>query len=242
MLGVPGEVTWPVPALTIPNLWGDPLSGEEIVQRLDEFEGVRLFVERAKAVQPSFELTPANASLIAKICWNLDGIALAIELAAARVKILSLEQIDEHLNDRFHLLAAVCHLAAGDCEGVMDACQRAAVDPALATECAYLMGWAALLRKDPGTAALTLRRVAESKDSPSAGHAQALLAGVRFYQGDFEEAVQWWKAMDPARRAARWSELRVAHRQQGRGPRLSGWETPGEDRTGGGVANGVGIG
>ena len=106
VLGVPGEIAWPVPALTVPNLWGDPLSGEEIVRQIEEFEGVRLFVERAKAVQPSFELTAENAPLIAKICWNLDGIALAIELAAVRVKILSLEQIDTHLSDRFHLLAA----------------------------------------------------------------------------------------------------------------------------------------
>ncbi len=106
VLGIPGEVTWPVPALTVPNLWGEPLSGEEIVSQLDQYEGVQLFVERAKAVQPAFELTPQNAPIIAKICWNLDGIALAIELAAVRVKVLSLEQIDELLNDRFHLLAA----------------------------------------------------------------------------------------------------------------------------------------
>ncbi len=106
VLGVPGELTWPVPALGVPDQWKGPLSGEEIVKQIDQYEGVQLFVERAKAVQPSFQLTADNAPLIAKICWNLDGIALAIELAAVRLKVLSLEQIDTHLNDRFHLLAA----------------------------------------------------------------------------------------------------------------------------------------
>jgi len=101
---------------------------------------------------------------------------------------------------RFHLLAAVCHLAAGDYGAVMEACQRAAADPALATECAYLMGWAMLNRGDSGTAALTLRRVSESTDSPSAAHAQALLADLRFSQGDYEEAIQWWKALPPQQR------------------------------------------
>jgi tetratricopeptide (TPR) repeat protein len=103
---------------------------------------------------------------------------------------------------RFQLLAAVCHLAAGDYSAVMDACQRAVDDPALAIECAYVMGWAALLRKDPGTAALTLRRVADSKESPSTAHARALLGAIRFYQGDNEEAIQWWAALDPDHRAA----------------------------------------
>jgi hypothetical protein len=68
-----------------------------------EFDGVRLFVDRAVAVAP-FLLTPANANTVTEICRRLDGIPLAIELAAARVKILSVEQINARLQDRFRLL------------------------------------------------------------------------------------------------------------------------------------------
>jgi tetratricopeptide (TPR) repeat protein len=100
----------------------------------------------------------------------------------------------------FHLLAAICHLAAGNYGAVLDACQHAAVDPTLAVESAYLMSWAYLYRKEPGAAALPLRRVAETATSPSAGHAQALLGGLRFHQRDFEEASHWWKALDPEQR------------------------------------------
>jgi tetratricopeptide (TPR) repeat protein len=103
---------------------------------------------------------------------------------------------------RFQLVAAICHLAAGDYSAAMDASQQAAADPFLAADAAYVMGRAALLRNDAATAALTLRRVAESKDSPSAAHAQALLGGIRFTQGDYDEAIQWWTALDPQRRAA----------------------------------------
>jgi Flp pilus assembly protein TadD len=112
---------------------------------------------------------------------------------------------------RFHLLAAVCHLAAGDYGAVMDACQRAAAEPALAIESAYLMGWAYLYREDAGSAALALRRVAETANSPSAAHAQALLGGLRFHQGAYDEAVQWWKALDPQKRAA-WKFAEPLHK------------------------------
>ena len=106
VLGVPGEVTWSVPTMSVPDLWRGPLDGNELVQNLSQYEGMRLFVERATAAQPSFAIVPENAPVIAKICWALDGIALAIELAAARVKVLTLEQIASHLDDRFHLLSA----------------------------------------------------------------------------------------------------------------------------------------
>ena len=65
---------------------------------------MRLFVERASAVDPAFTITAANAATVAEMCVRLDGIPLAIELAAARVKVLSLEQIHARLNDRFRLL------------------------------------------------------------------------------------------------------------------------------------------
>ena len=65
---------------------------------------MRLFLERATAVQPAFALTRQNAPAVARICQRLDGIPLALELAAARVKVLSAEQIAARLDDRFHLL------------------------------------------------------------------------------------------------------------------------------------------
>ena len=65
---------------------------------------MRLFVERARAVAPSFALTDANADAVAQICRRLDGIPLAIELAAARVRSLPPEQIAARLDDRFRLL------------------------------------------------------------------------------------------------------------------------------------------
>jgi predicted ATPase len=68
------------------------------------YEGVRLFVERATAVRSDFALTESDASFVARICQRLDGIPLAIELAAARVKVLTAEGIAARLDDRFRLL------------------------------------------------------------------------------------------------------------------------------------------
>ncbi len=85
VLQVPGEVIYRVPTLA-------------------EDEAIRLFVDRATATQPAFRLTPENAPVIASICHRLDGIPLALELAAARVRVLSVQDIDARLNDRFRLL------------------------------------------------------------------------------------------------------------------------------------------
>lgn len=71
---------------------------------LTQFEAVRLFIERALAVNPDFRVTNDNAPALAQICYQLDGIPLAIELAAARIKVLNLEKICEKLDDRFKLL------------------------------------------------------------------------------------------------------------------------------------------
>jgi predicted ATPase/class 3 adenylate cyclase len=71
---------------------------------LTQFEAVRLFIERALAVNSNFRVSNENAPSLAQICFQLDGIPLAIELAAARIKVLSVEQICEKLNDRFRLL------------------------------------------------------------------------------------------------------------------------------------------
>ena len=98
-LGVQGEMIWHVPSLSLPDIGHLP-ELEELVQ----YESIRLFTERATLVQPNFTATKENASSIAQICSRLDGIPLAIELAAARIKAMSVDQITERLDDRFHLL------------------------------------------------------------------------------------------------------------------------------------------
>jgi predicted ATPase/DNA-binding SARP family transcriptional activator len=98
-LGVAGEKTWLVPPL------GLPAPGEP-VERAD---AVQLFVERARDVLPGFALTPGNADAIARICRRLDGLPLAIELAAARVRLLPPEQLATRLDDVFGLPAAHTH-------------------------------------------------------------------------------------------------------------------------------------
>ena len=103
-LGIAGERTWPVPSLSIPESWRDEIRGSEAAARLTEYEAARLFIDRALAVRPGFNVTNENAPYIAEICWRLDGIPLAIELAAARIRVLSLDQIASRLSDRFHLL------------------------------------------------------------------------------------------------------------------------------------------
>ena len=80
-LGITGEVTFRVPSLSMPDPDNLPP-----VERLKEYEAVRLFVERAMLNEPRFQITPSNASAVASVCRRLDGIPLAIELAAARVK------------------------------------------------------------------------------------------------------------------------------------------------------------
>jgi non-specific serine/threonine protein kinase len=97
-LDIPGESTYRVPSLALPD------EEERTVGRLAGFEAVRLFVERARLVEPGFALTEGNAPAVAELCRRLDGLPLALELAAARVRLLSVEQIVARLNDRFRLL------------------------------------------------------------------------------------------------------------------------------------------
>jgi predicted ATPase len=99
-LNVEGELNWLVPSLSVPGLLQSPTVGE-----LAGYEAVRLFVERARHRKPTFSLTPENAPAVARICGRLDGIPLAIELAAARVG-LSVEQIGARLDDSLRLLTA----------------------------------------------------------------------------------------------------------------------------------------
>jgi predicted ATPase/class 3 adenylate cyclase len=98
-LHVSGETTWQVPALAVP----DP-SSAITPEALTQYESVRLLVDRAVAALPAFHVTRQNAAAISEICRRLDGIPLAIELAAARVRALSIESIAVRLNDRFRLL------------------------------------------------------------------------------------------------------------------------------------------
>ena len=99
-LNAPGEITWRVPSLSLPE------SGQtENVDKIREgSEAVRLFEDRAKAVQRAFKLTEKAASAVLEISRRLDGIPLAIELAAARVKLLSLDDILVRLDERFQIL------------------------------------------------------------------------------------------------------------------------------------------
>jgi predicted ATPase/class 3 adenylate cyclase len=98
-LGIAGERAHRVPSLLLPDL--DHLPPAD---RLAQAEAVRLFVDRAAAVRPEFRLASENARVVAQICHRLDGIPLAIELAAARVKLLPLDHIAARLDDRFRLL------------------------------------------------------------------------------------------------------------------------------------------
>jgi tetratricopeptide (TPR) repeat protein len=102
---------------------------------------------------------------------------------------------------RFHYLGAVCHLAAQDYARALELSQRAAADPALAVESQYLMAWAHLHLNNPGEARQSLQMVAAADKSPSAVYARALLGQLGFVQGAYDEAIKWWNAVEPRRRA-----------------------------------------
>jgi predicted ATPase/DNA-binding SARP family transcriptional activator len=100
-LRVPGEVTWRVPSLSLPKLDGGSLPQESLAA-----ESVRLFSVRAGQAAPGFELDGENALAVATLCHRLDGMPLAIELAAARVGVLTPAQIAERLDDSLDVLSA----------------------------------------------------------------------------------------------------------------------------------------
>jgi predicted ATPase/DNA-binding SARP family transcriptional activator len=100
-LRVPGEVTWRVPSLSLPKMVDHSLPSESL-----EAESVRLFSARAAQAAPGFELDEDNAIAVAALCHRLDGMPLAIELAAARVSVLTPAQIVERLDDSLDLLSA----------------------------------------------------------------------------------------------------------------------------------------
>ena len=98
-LNVPGETLMPVPSLRVPE--GDRLPP---LDELRGYEAIRLFVDRCAAFEPTFALTEENAADVLRICRRLDGVPLALELAAARVRVLSVRQVAQRLDDRFRLL------------------------------------------------------------------------------------------------------------------------------------------
>ena len=97
-LTVPGEATWPVPPMTLPP------AGEADQPAIAAAESVRLFCDRAKLARPGFTLTPDTAADVRDVCRRLDGIPLAIELAAARIGALTSRQLAARLDDRFKIL------------------------------------------------------------------------------------------------------------------------------------------
>jgi predicted ATPase/DNA-binding SARP family transcriptional activator len=99
-LGLTGEILFRVPSLSLPPV-NAPLSPDHLL----ESEAIRLFVERAIAAVPEFALTPRNAAATLQVCRRLDGIPLAIELAASRLGVMTVEQVAERLDQRFDLLS-----------------------------------------------------------------------------------------------------------------------------------------
>ena len=99
VLNTQGEAQWVVPSLTMPDL--NKLPG---VDKLDQYEAIQLFVDRTKSYNSKFTLSSKNAETVAHICHHLDGIPLAIELAAARVEVLGVEGILDRLDQRFQVL------------------------------------------------------------------------------------------------------------------------------------------
>ena len=98
-LGIGGEQSYRVPSLSLPDL-----KQAHTPTSVAPFEAVQLFSERAILSRPDFQITPQNAAALVSICHRLDGIPLAIELAAARVRSLSVEEINRKLDQRFRLL------------------------------------------------------------------------------------------------------------------------------------------
>jgi predicted ATPase/class 3 adenylate cyclase len=98
-LGFAGEVTYRVPSLGLPDVNQLPS-----VESLTQYEAIQLFIDRATSALPTFTTTNDNVRALAQVCSRLDGIPLAIELAAAKVRVLSVEQIAKRLDDRFRLL------------------------------------------------------------------------------------------------------------------------------------------
>jgi predicted ATPase/class 3 adenylate cyclase/tetratricopeptide (TPR) repeat protein len=103
-LGIAGERSWRVPSLLTPEPTALPLEEKDVAAALMDYDACRLFVDRALLQRQEFVVTRGNAPALVSVCHRLDGIPLAIELAAARVRSLSVEEINARLDNRFRLL------------------------------------------------------------------------------------------------------------------------------------------
>jgi predicted ATPase/DNA-binding CsgD family transcriptional regulator len=106
-LGVMGERVFPVAPLSLPP----PTLAVDSLDDIAQFEAVQLFIERTRSSLPHFRLTFDNVAAVTKICRQLDGIPLAIELASARLNVLTVEQIAARLDNLFELLPHAAHVA-----------------------------------------------------------------------------------------------------------------------------------
>jgi predicted ATPase/class 3 adenylate cyclase/DNA-binding CsgD family transcriptional regulator len=104
MLRISGEHEFAVPPLALPDRQGVVTYGQNLPAALSQYEAVRLFIDRARAVKSDFVVTNDNAPAVAEICFQLDGLPLAIELAAARSRLLSPQSLLARLNNRLGLL------------------------------------------------------------------------------------------------------------------------------------------
>jgi len=105
VLGVDGERNWPVPPMSLPDGAGRlPAAAQLSAAALREYDAVKLFEQRAQLIRPSFELSGENAAAVLQVCRRLDGLPLAIELAAARMRMLSVSQLASRLDDIFSVL------------------------------------------------------------------------------------------------------------------------------------------
>jgi predicted ATPase len=159
-LGIAGEFTYRVPSLPFPSP-DLAFSPEDAV----EYAAVRLFVIRARMVQPGFQVTAENAACLARICRRLDGIPLAIELAAARTDVLTLDEIDSRLDNAFRLLTGGSRSALPRQQTL-----RAAIE------------WSYALLSDP--ARLLFRRMAVFAGGCTLEAAEAVCSGAGLAAGD----------------------------------------------------------
>jgi predicted ATPase len=159
-LRIQGEQEFRVPPLSLPDLNCLPP-----VEDLTQYAAVELFIQRTRSVRPAFTTTNQNARAVAEICVRLDGIPLAIELAAARVKALSVEKIAERLDDRFRLLTGGSRTALPRQQTV-----RATID------------WSYDLLSEPERA--LLRRLSVSAGGWTLEAAEAVAGGADIEEGE----------------------------------------------------------
>jgi tetratricopeptide (TPR) repeat protein len=208
------QAAWPQPAEKGEKGDGHAPDVHENGQLLDKAAGP----ETSPALHPTLPSTPEMDEAVALLeeclredpdheaaLWCLAMVRCVRgrheELAAQAAAMRRLEEQSDQHDARFYFLAAVCYLAAGEYPQMLSAADRAAaISPALASECAYLTGWASLLLGDAASAVRALQQPAQDGAASSSAHARALLGQVQFSQGAYEEAVRSWNALDPCRR------------------------------------------